>query len=170
MGRFCYDRSFFEGWPMPRVFGKEPIVSEMFRSSVLSLTLACLPLVAGCGKGHTQSASKTGSAVSESTSTAADTTMTDTSLVAKGPTYKTKYDEKAVYGLNDLPGRGSYLKLDFTSLTPVQLNRVVHRLRTENCTCGCEGDLIDQCLVNDPNCSTAVTLANQIIREEKMKS
>jgi hypothetical protein len=156
----------------PDVSRKEPIVSEILRSSVLTLTLACLPLLAGCGKERSKTASKTEVAASESTSASAETTVADadTTVAAKEPTYKTSYDEKAVYGLNDLPGRGSYLKLNFTSLTPNQLNRVIHRLRTENCTCGCEGDRIDQCLVNDPNCTTAVTLANQIIREEKMKS
>jgi hypothetical protein len=147
-------------------------VSETFRSSVLTLVLACLPLAAGCGKDHSKTASNTKtSALSDSISADSDTTMAapETTVASSEPPYKSKDDPKAVYGMNDLPGRGSFLKLDFTGLTPVQLNRVIHRLRTEDCTCGCPTDLIEQCLVNDPTCTVAVALANQIIREEKMK-
>ncbi len=147
-------------------------MSEMFRVSVLTLVVACLPLAAGCGKDHTKAASSSQlSAQSESTRADAETTVAapETTVASSEPAYKSVDDPKAIYGTNDLPGRGSYLKLDFTNLSPEQLNRVIHRLRTEDCTCGCEGDLIDQCLVNDPSCATAVTLAKQIIREEKMK-
>lgn len=84
-------------------------------------------------------------------------------------TYKTVYDPNAVYGLSDITMKGSYLKIDFEDLSNSEVNRVIHRLRTEYCTCGCDKDTIDQCLVNDPNCTTAVTLAKQIIREEKTK-
>jgi hypothetical protein len=140
-------------------------VSETFRLFTLSLILACLPLAAGCGKDGSKATSKTElSAQSETTRADAETTVAPSE-----PPYKAIDDPKAVYGMSDLPGRGSYLKLDFTGLTPDQLNRVIHRLRSEDCTCGCQGDLIDQCLVNDPSCTTAVTLANQVIREEKMK-
>jgi len=144
----------------------------MFRSSVVILSLACLPLVAGCGKEHTKAVSKTQASASESTTASAETTVAnpETTVAETEPPYKTKHDAKAVYGLQDLPVRGSYLKLDFNGLSADQLNRVIHRLRTEDCTCGCQGDLIDQCLVNDPSCTTAVALAKQIIREEKMKS
>lgn len=84
--------------------------------------------------------------------------------------YRTVNDPNAVYTMDDITMEGSYLKIDLEDLTPEQLNRVIHRLRTEVCTCGCPDDPIDQCLVNDPACGTAVTLATQIIREEKMKS
>jgi hypothetical protein len=84
--------------------------------------------------------------------------------------YKTVHDPNATYGESDLPQLGSYLKVDFTELNAAQLNRTIHRLRAEYCTCGCTNDTIDQCLVNDPACGTAVTLAKQIIREEKLKS
>ena len=148
-------------------------MAETFRLSALTLVLACLPLVAGCGKDHSKAASKTEiSAQSEATSADAESTVAaaETTTASSEPPYKTQADDpEAVYGMSDLPGRGSYLKLDFTNLTSNQLNRVIHRLRTEDCTCGCQGDLIDQCLVNDPSCTTAVTLAKQIIREEKMK-
>jgi hypothetical protein len=147
---------------------KGAIVSETFRLFTLTLVLACLPLAAGCGKGGSKATSKTElSAQSESTS--ATVAAAETTVAPSEPKYKTTDDPKAVYGMSDLPGRGSYLKLDFNGLTSDQLNRVIHRMRTENCTCGCMGDPIDQCLVNDPSCTTAVTLANQIIREEKMK-
>ena len=149
-------------------------MSEKFRLSLFTLALAVFPLATGCGKDHAQAARGKALTTNAESTAAGDTTVADasveTTMTQSGPPYKTTYDAKAVYGLKDLPGRGSYLKLDFTSLTPDQLNRVIHRLRTEDCTCGCEGDLIDQCLVNDPSCSTAVQLANQIIREEKMKS
>jgi hypothetical protein len=148
-------------------------VSETFRVSTLTPMVLALALVAGCGKGHTKTASQTKvSAQSESTSADAETTVAapDTGMTKPDRSYKSSDDPKAVYSASDLPGRGSYLKLDLTELTPDQLNRVIHRLRSEDCTCGCQGDLIDECLVNDPNCTTAVTLAKQIIREEKARS
>lgn len=84
--------------------------------------------------------------------------------------YVTQYDPNAVYTMDDVTRQGSYLKIDLEDLTPDELNRVIHRLRSEFCTCGCPNDPIDQCLVNDPACGTAVNLAKQIIREEKIKS
>ena len=84
-------------------------------------------------------------------------------------TYATQYDANAVYTLDDINMSGSYLKISFEGLTDDQLNRVIHRLRSELCTCGCENDPIDQCLINDPTCPTAPTLAKQVIREEQTK-
>ena len=84
--------------------------------------------------------------------------------------YQTEHDANAVYSYADLPMEGSYLKLNLEDLSDAQMNGVVHRLRTEFCTCGCPKDTIDQCLVNDPTCSTATTLAKQVIREERLKS
>lgn len=89
--------------------------------------------------------------------------------VNEARSYRTQHDPGAVYTMDDLTMEGSYLKIDFEGLSPEQMNRVIHRLRTEFCTCGCPNDPIDQCLVNDPACGTAVTLTNQIIREEKLK-
>lgn len=105
----------------------------------------------------------------ESADTAAGAVENADALPEPG-TYKTVYDPNAVYTAGDITMRGSYLKIDFEDLTASQVNRVVHRLRTEYCTCGCDKDTIDQCLVNDPDCTTAVTLAKQIIREERTKS
>ena len=56
----------------------------------------------------------------------------------------------------------------FSDLNAEQLNKAIHRMRTENCTCGCPEDTIDECLVNDPACGVAVTLAEQIQREVKL--
>jgi hypothetical protein len=151
--------------------GKEPIVSETFRVSTLAVMLTALVLVAGCAKERTKTASRTQvSAQSESTHADAETTAAAPDTATAKNSYKSSDDPKAVYTASDLPGRGSYLKVDFTGLTPDQLNRVIHRLRSEDCTCGCQGDLIDECLVNDPQCTAAVTLTKQIIREEKAKS
>ena len=144
-------------------------MSQTFRVSTLTLIVVAL-ILAGCGKARTKTTSQSQvSAQSESTSASAETTVAaqDTSSARS---YKSSNDPKAVYTASDLPGRGSYLKLDLTELTPDQLNRVIHRLRSEDCTCGCTGDLIDECLVNDPQCDTAVKLAQQIIREEKAKT
>ena len=146
-------------------------MSETFRVSTLTLVVLTLAL-AGCGKDRTKTTSQTKvSAQSESTSANAETTVAapDTGTVNE-KAYKSSDDPKVVYSASDLPGRGSYLKLDFTELSSNELNRVIHRLRSEDCTCGCQGDLIDECLVNDPDCTSAVTLAKQIIREEKAKS
>lgn len=85
------------------------------------------------------------------------------------PKYESKNDPNAVYTSDDVKMEGSWLKINLTDLSDDQLNRVVHRSRTEYCTCGCPEDTIDECLVNDPACGTAVTLVRQIIREEKLK-
>ena len=85
------------------------------------------------------------------------------------PKYDSVEDPNAVYTMQDIKMEGSWLKLNLSDLTDDQLNRVVHRSRTEFCTCGCPEDTIDECLVNDPACGTAVTLVRQIIREEKLK-
>lgn len=84
-------------------------------------------------------------------------------------TYFSNHDPAAVYTLADLPRRGSYLKIDFTALTPEELDRVQHRLKTEYCTCGCVDDTIDECLVVDPACNTALELARMILREERSR-
>ena len=83
--------------------------------------------------------------------------------------YQTAYDANATYTMDDITMQGSYLKINLEDLNPDRLNRVIHRMRSELCTCGCLKDPIDQCLINDPACGTAVTLTNQIIREEKAK-
>ena len=84
--------------------------------------------------------------------------------------YQTEHDPDAAYGYSDITMAGSYLKLNLEDITDPQMNLVIHRLRTEFCTCGCPKDTIDQCLINDPTCSTATTLAKQVIREERLKS
>jgi len=126
------------------------------------ILLLWLP-AAGCSqKGREEDSGATGvsAAAEEGTEAAADT--------VPEKTYFSNHDPEAFYTMADLPRRGSYLKLDFSDLTPEQLNRVVHRLKTEECTCGCVDDTIDECLVVDPNCDTAVQLVAMIVREEKM--
>ncbi len=83
--------------------------------------------------------------------------------------FATVYDPNATYTLSDLPTEGSFVKIQFGGMTDEQANRIVHRIKTENCTCGCPKDTIEECLVNDPQCGTVVQLATQIIREEKAK-
>ena len=143
-------------------------MTQKIRMVVLALAVFA---AAGCGKKEDASTkNEAPSAKSETPSASAETTPTpDTPETTAARTYQTVHDPKAVYGKADLPVLGSYLKLDFTDLSANQLNRVIHRMKSESCTCGCNGEPIDQCLVNDPNCQTAVTLANQIIREEKTK-
>lgn len=64
----------------------------------------------------------------------------------------------------DLPTEGGYLHLSLVEVTDAQVDRVLQRLKTEFCTCGCP-HTIDDCLIQDPACTTARTLANQVIRE-----
>ena len=97
------------------------------------------------------------------------TPVTDPTIAPPAEKYATVYDPNAVYGYDDIKMGGSYLKLNLEGLTDDQMNRIIHRFRSEFCTCGCPKDPIDQCLVNDSACGTAVTLANNIIREEKIK-
>jgi hypothetical protein len=95
--------------------------------------------------------------------------VTDPAIAPPAEQYVTVYDPNALYGLDDINMSGSYLKLDLEGMTDDQMNRIIHRFRSEFCTCGCPKDPIDQCLVNDSACGTAITLANNIIREEKIK-
>ena len=83
--------------------------------------------------------------------------------------YFSEHDAGAFYTEADVPRRGSYLQLDLSGLDSEALNRVVHRLRTEFCNCGCVDDTIDECLVIDPDCETARHLAALIIREEAFR-
>ena len=157
-------------------------MSQKILGTVLGIGL--IVALCGCGAGEKKAggagekATKVDSSPSPTVKTPAPETTpapeatpapADTAPPPSGPRYKTVHDPNATYGQKDLAVEGSYLKLDFTDLTPAQLNRVIHRMRTEMCTCGCVGDTIDQCLVNDPSCGTAVTLAKQILREEKLK-
>lgn len=150
-------------------------MTKKILTAVLGTVLAATLWACGGAEKKTQSAAEQ-SATGQETPSAQSMETPRTEAPADTPStpparlHQTVHDANATYGEKDLPVMGSYLKLDFTDLTPAQLNRVIHRLRTEFCTCGCENDPIDACLVNDPNCGTAVTLANQIIREEKMKS
>ena len=145
---------------------------------VLLLAIA----VAGCGGGGDSSESADAGATDQPAA-ATPSTPTPTPEVTPAPTptdaseapdpastrYQTAYDPNATYTMDDVTMQGSYLKINLNDLSADQLNRVIHRMRSELCTCGCPNDPIDQCLINDPSCPTAVPLTNQIIREEKAK-
>ncbi|MEE9218785.1 MAG: hypothetical protein V3U98_06925 [Acidobacteriota bacterium] len=63
----------------------------------------------------------------------------------------------------DLPG------LDLNKLSPERRKRVIERANREPCTCGCRGDTVARCLVNDPNCKFVKSLAEQIYQEERIR-
>jgi hypothetical protein len=61
----------------------------------------------------------------------------------------------------DLPG------FDLSTLTPRQKKKFLDRVNAEFCTCGCAGDTIARCIVNDPTCKVARGLAEKILSEVK---
>jgi len=128
----------------------------MFEKILWPVVLLASLALAACGGGSSED--------SGSGSSAGDTTASATPAES---TYRSVHDPQAVYTLADVEMTGSYLKLDFSGLSDAQLNRVVHRLRTEISTCG-SGQTIDECLVTRPQCWISVTLAEMVIREEKL--
>jgi protein-disulfide isomerase len=52
--------------------------------------------------------------------------------------------------------------VDLTKLTVAQKNRVLHALRTEDCSCGC-GMKIAECRVKDPNCAFSRGLSATLV-------
>lgn len=64
----------------------------------------------------------------------------------------------------DLPTEGAYVHLPLVEITDAQADRLLHRLKTEYCNCGCP-HTIDDCLIQDPACTTAQTLAHQVLKE-----
>lgn len=123
------------------------------RNSGYLTVLVCLVL-AGC---------------SEETKQARDSVAGDLEKTsAAAGTYKSQEDPDAFYTLDDVEMVGSYVKLDFRDLSDDQVNRVIHRLRTELSGCN-SGRTIDECLVTRPACVAAQQGAKEVIREEREK-
>lgn len=59
--------------------------------------------------------------------------------------------------------------LDLDKLSPQRRQRVLDRANKEACSCGCKGDTIARCLVNDPSCKLVKSLAAQIYEEERLR-
>ena len=146
---------------------------------LLAATLALTVVLAACSGGQEGTADNQETPAAETPAatqeTPAATAQTPEDApaepeVEKDPNrFVTTHDANATYAFSDLPTEGSFLKVQFNDLSDGQMNRVVHRLKTEHCTCGCPKDTIEECMVNDPACGTAPELARQIIREEKSK-
>lgn len=54
--------------------------------------------------------------------------------------------------------------VDMSGLSPAARRRVLARLRTQPCPCGC-GFSVAECRVKDPSCTVSLGLANQAVRE-----
>ncbi len=59
--------------------------------------------------------------------------------------------------------------IDLDKLSPQRRQRVLERANKEACTCGCKGDTVARCLVNDPACKLVKSLAAQIYEEERLR-
>lgn len=68
------------------------------------------------------------------------------------------------FSREEIPREGGYVQIPLAEITDAQADRYLKRLKTEFCSCGCP-HTIDQCLIDDPACSTARTLALQVLRE-----
>jgi cytochrome c biogenesis protein CcmG/thiol:disulfide interchange protein DsbE len=51
--------------------------------------------------------------------------------------------------------------VDLSGMTPDQKAEALHRLNTEQCTCGCNTTLA-QCRINDPTCQTSLPIARKV--------
>ncbi|HKQ96617.1 MAG TPA: hypothetical protein VJV75_01955 [Candidatus Polarisedimenticolia bacterium] len=61
----------------------------------------------------------------------------------------------------DLPG------FDTQSLPQAQREKLLQRVNSEMCTCGCKNDTLAKCLVNDPKCPTVKGLVQKVYDEVK---
>ncbi|MBI3940092.1 MAG: SEC-C domain-containing protein [Acidobacteria bacterium] len=59
----------------------------------------------------------------------------------------------------DLPG------ISLASLNASQKKKFLDRVNSENCSCGCKGDTIARCVVQDPQCQIAPAMANRVMAE-----
>lgn len=58
--------------------------------------------------------------------------------------------------------------IDLASLDPAARERVVERLNSEPCTCGCQDDTVARCCNEDTSCKVAPRLAQAIVDEERL--
>lgn len=61
----------------------------------------------------------------------------------------------------DLPG------FDTQSLPQAQREKLLQRVNSEKCTCGCKNDTLAYCLVNDPTCKYVKGLVQKVYDEVK---
>jgi len=61
----------------------------------------------------------------------------------------------------DLPG------FDVKGLPQAQREKLLQRVNSEMCTCGCKNDTLAKCLVNDPKCPTVKGLVQTVYDEVK---
>jgi hypothetical protein len=142
---------------------------------ILMAVVAGLALF-GCGGGGDagEESAETAASGTESggeTADPAEEPAVESALAGVG-TYHTEHDPDAVYTYDDIPGRGNYVRVNFEGLSDAQVNRVVHRLRTEQCHClDCKKDelTIDECLIGRTTCSTSEKMATAIVSEEKRR-
>lgn len=52
-----------------------------------------------------------------------------------------------------------------TGLNASQRQKFLDRVNSENCTCGCKGDTVARCVVQDPACTIAPAMATRILAE-----
>ena len=145
----------------------------MMLTAVLATGLALLAGCGGSGDGEGTAAAddaKTPPAETEATGT--DEAAADEGALANLDRYRSVNDPDAVYTYDDIPQRGNYIRVNFEGLTDEQVNRVVHRLRTEKCNCAeCQKDdvTLDECLLGRHDCGISERTATDIVAEEKRK-
>ena len=61
----------------------------------------------------------------------------------------------------ELPG------IDLASLKPRQKEKLLQRVNSELCTCGCKNDTLARCYVNDPRCPVVKGMVQKVYDEVK---
>jgi ATP-dependent helicase YprA (DUF1998 family) len=129
--------------------------------SFFALAATVLVLALGCQKSDPGAGNVSQKDVKEVASILADTVGGMGTAVAKSAT---PLPPNVVFTREDIPNEGGYLQVSIGEVTDAQANSFLRRLKSETCTCGCP-HTIDQCLLEDPQCTTAHQLAAQVLKE-----
>jgi hypothetical protein len=130
----------------------------VWRDSTVLLVLGLL--AGGCGRGGGGE-----SGPSRQDQETVNELLSDTVGTSTVSRPRVELPANVVFTRDDIPREGGYLQITLGDLTDDQANRFMRRVKSEYCTCSCP-HTIDQCLIEDPACTTAHQLATQILNEE----
>ena len=147
---------------------RELIVLGLFLAALVGSTLAC------AGKAPETPATASDTSATPPAAQAANDTASPTGEPApynpadaagavKGipaPTNTAPIEAVANYFV-ELPG------FDVKGLPQAQREKLLQRVNSEICTCGCKDDTLAKCLVNDPKCPTVKGLVQAVYDEVK---
>ena len=130
------------------------------RKLLIAAGLAVAVVAVGCQKQGSGARKVSQEDIKEVSSLLADTVgQIGMNIAAPAP-----LPANVVFTKEDIPNEGGYLQVSIGDVTDDQANQFLRRAKSENCTCGCP-HTIDQCLIEDPQCTVAQRLAAQVLKE-----